>query len=311
MQPTNNQQPKTQKAFTLIELLVVIAIVGILAGLAVVNMSGATTAAKIAKSKVFANSVNNSLLGNRISEWKFDEGTGTTTTDTVGTNSGALVNFNFNSVSGWRSGSSCVSGGCLQFDGTDDYVNVSDSSDRFNLSNNLTISAWVYPAFAGSSSGLEILSKYASASSPYISYGLEWYDTNKFSFSLGGIDNTFTTLYSATQTINNWYYVTGTYDGANATIYINGVLSNSAPFIKSLKYVNGQPLTIGTWYGGGTNYFNGSIDEVRIYNAALTASAIREQYLAGLDKLLANNQITKKDYQQRLADLNSIYATKE
>jgi prepilin-type N-terminal cleavage/methylation domain-containing protein len=40
MQPKNNRQLKTQKAFTLIELLVVIAIVGILAGLAVVNMSG-------------------------------------------------------------------------------------------------------------------------------------------------------------------------------------------------------------------------------------------------------------------------------
>jgi prepilin-type N-terminal cleavage/methylation domain-containing protein len=300
-----------EKAFTLIELLVVIAIIGILAGLAVVSMSGATEAARIAKLKVYSNSIRSSLMGNRVSEWIFEEGAGTSTIDTVGANNGTLTNFNFNSVSGWRSGSSCASGGCLQFDGVDDYINVSDSSDRFNLSNNLTVSAWVRPASAGSSSGLEILSKYASASGPYISYGLEWYDTNKFSFSLGGTDNTFTTLYSATQTINNWYFVVGTYDGANATIYINGVLSNSAPFIKSLKYVNGQPLTIGTWYGGGANYFNGSIDEVRIYNAALTASVIREQYVAGIDKLLANSQITEQDYRQRLADLNSTYATNE
>ena len=53
------------------------------------------------------------------------------------------------------------------------------------------------------------------------------------------------------------------------------------------------------------------IDDIRIYNVSLTASAVREQYAAGLDKLLASGQITNQDYQQRLADLDSTYATKE
>jgi hypothetical protein len=47
------------------------------------------------------------------------------------------------------------------------------------------------------------------------------------------------------------------------------------------------------------------IDEVRIYSAALTASAIRGQYLAGLDKLLAKGAIAEENYQQRLSELNS------
>lgn len=300
----------SSRAFTLIELLVVIAIIGILAGMAVVNMSGATDKARIAKGITFAASIQHSMGLNCVGNWGFDEGSGTSAIDLSGNNStGTISGASYSTTTPYGNG---IAGQyALSFDGIDDNINVSDGSNRFNLNNNITVSAWVYPASAGSSSGLEILSKYASASSPYISYGLEWYDTNKFSFSLGGTDNTFTTLYSAAQTVNNWYYVTGTYDGSNATIYINGVLSNSAPFIKSLKYVSGQPLTIGTWYGGATNYFKGLIDEVRIYNAAMPASAIRENYLAGLDKLLANNQITDQDYRQRLADLNSTYAARK
>ena len=310
MPSANNRQPKTQKAFTLIELLVVIAIIGILAGMVVVNMSGATDKARIAKGITFAASIQRSMGLNCVGNWGFDEGSGTSAIDLSGNNStGTISGASYSTTTPYGNG---IAGQyALSFDGIDDNVNVNDGSNKFNLNNNLTVSAWVYPASAGSGSGLEILSKYASASSPYISYGLEWYDTNKFSFSLGGTDNTFTTLYSGAQTLNNWYYVTGTYDGANAMIYINGALSNSAPFIKPLKYASGQPLTIGTWYGGGTNYFKGLIDDARIYNSALPASAIRENYLAGLNNLLAAGQITVQEYQQRSLELGTAYGVRK
>jgi hypothetical protein len=55
----------------------------------------------------------------------------------------------------------------------------------------------------------------------------------------------------------------------------------------------------------------GFIDEVRVCNAVWTASIIRNQYLAGLNQLLANNQITQQEYQQRLADLDSTCAARE
>jgi len=116
-----------KSGFTLIELLVVIAIVGILAGLAVVNMSGATEAARIAKLKVYSNSIRSSLMGDRVSEWRFDDGSGATTSDVVSMNNGILTNFNFDTTDGWRSGSSCVSGGCLEFDGANDYVNAGNA----------------------------------------------------------------------------------------------------------------------------------------------------------------------------------------
>ena len=63
-------------AFTLIELLVVIAIIGILSGLIITTMSGATESARIAKLKVYSNSVRDTLGANMVSEWKFDGPTG-------------------------------------------------------------------------------------------------------------------------------------------------------------------------------------------------------------------------------------------
>ena len=70
-------------------------------------------------------------------------------------------------------------------------------------------------------------------------------------------------------------------------------------------------MAIGKRVVDSAGKYYGSIDEVRIYSAALPSSAIREQYVAGLDKLLAGNQITQKDYQKRIAELNSTYATNE
>jgi prepilin-type N-terminal cleavage/methylation domain-containing protein len=298
MQPTNSLQSKKEKAFTLIELLVVIAIVGILAGLAVVNMSGATEAARIAKSKVFANSVNNSLLGNRISEWKLDEGSGTTTTDIIGTNSGTLVNFNFNSVSGWRSGSSCVSGGCLQFDGTDDVVSVG-AGDNFDLTSAFSLGAWVKPNTIAAGARTILYRGTAATVGGYAinqeggSFRGYFYDTAWKSTGLSTAINT-----------DTWYYVLVSYDKSLLKLYIDGKLDKQTSFTTSVNVPSGAYTEIGA-VSPTVQRFSGLIDEVRIYSAALTASAIRENYLAGLDNLLASNQISKKDYQQRLADLNS------
>jgi prepilin-type N-terminal cleavage/methylation domain-containing protein len=300
MQPTNSRQPKTEKAFTLIELLVVIAIVGILAGLAVVSMSGATTAAKIAKSKVFANSVNNSLLGNRISEWKFDEGAGTTTADTVGTNSGTLVNFNFDLTSGWRSGSSCVSGGCLQFDGTDDAVSVG-AGNNFDLTSAFSLGAWVKPSTVAGTKTIFYRGTAATVGGYAInqegsSFRGYFYDTAWQGTGLSTAINA-----------DTWYYVLISYDKSLLKLYIDGKLDKQTSLTTSVNVPSGAYTEIGA-LSPTVQRFSGLIDEVRVYGAALTASAIRENYLAGLDNLLASDQISKEDYQQRLADLNSNYA---
>jgi len=300
MQPTNNQQPKTQKAFTLIELLVVIAIVGILAGLAVVNMSGATTAAKIAKSKVFANSVNNSLLGNRISEWKFDEVSGSAATDTVGTNNGTLVNSPAR-----RSGSDCVSGGCLEFNGTNNYVSL--SSDAVNLANDFTVSFWINKRDSVYDND-RVLSLIPDSSNNFQIITDDVTQKYGVLFNRGGSAVINQSTYSVIS-FDQWVYIVYSVKGSTGIFYKDGVFSpsNGSTNIGSGTTYNNRIGARGD--GTSSTFFNGSIDEVRVYSAAMTASAVRDQYVAGLDKLLANGQITNEDYQQRLANLNSTYAT--
>jgi prepilin-type N-terminal cleavage/methylation domain-containing protein len=301
MQPTDSRQPKKEKAFTLIELLVVIAIVGILAGLAVVSMSGATEAARIAKLKVYSNSIRSSLMGNRVSEWIFEEGAGTSTIDTVGANNGTLANFNFDPTDGWRSGSSCVSGGCLQFDGANDYVDVGNGASLNDLAA-VTIEAWVKPA------ALNVGNYQVIANKGGDYWGTQWglYYIGSSSFYGQILRNASATFICPA--LNVWYHIVYTYDGSYGKIYANGELKSTSGL-----YTGGMPAVNGDFYIGGysSRYFNGMVDTVRVYNTALVASDIRENYFSGIEKLLASGQITKEDYQQRLKELNLTYAVKE
>jgi len=284
-----------EKAFTLIELLVVIAIIGILAGMVVVNMSGATSSARMAKSKVFSGSVRSSLLMNRVSEWNFDEGSGTSTADTVGGNTGILINGPV-----WRPSADCVSGGCLEFDGSNDYVDTIGDVGITGVQAR-TVTLWFKPTDKQGrqdlfSFGTPALSLMFNILFDYIpDESLYW---GAYADDTAGHANTITR--------NEWNFIAVAYDGSIVNVYING---SSKPDISASHTISTGASTL--WIGKSKEnqgYYKGLMDEFRIYNAAMTASAIHGQYIAGLDKLLAGGQITRQDYQKRLSDLNSTYA---
>jgi prepilin-type N-terminal cleavage/methylation domain-containing protein len=300
MRSTSNRQLKTEKAFTLIELLVVIAIVGILAGLAVVNMSGATEAARIAKLKVYSNSIRNSLMGNRVSEWKFDEGAGTSTADTVGTNNG-----NFSSVPAWKPSADCVSGSCLSFDGVDDYVNAGNLAS-LNITDAVTLEAWVKWTYSGS-----INADYFPVRKDGNYWFWDGWGSPHVAFEVwvnGARRNPGAYIISP----NIWYHLSGVYDSTSRKVqlYINGVQEKSVT-LSGLPQYTMDTSTNSLLIGSSSLSKSSLIDEVRIYNSASTASAIRGRYIIGLDKLLHNGQITQQEYQQRISKLNSPYAVSE
>ena len=289
-----------EKAFTLIELLIVIAIIGILAGMVVVNMSGATESARIAKMKVFSDSVRSSLLADRVSEWKFDETGGATATDTVGTNNGILTNGPAR-----ISGSDCVSGGCLSFDGNNDYVDYGNDPS-FDIANAITIEGWVKWS---NEDVKEIFVKMNNANTGVGSY--EFFQSGSsviFRTLKGGSARNLSS--SSAISPNTWAHIIATWDGTTKKIFINGVQDASTQAEAAPIDLTTGKFVVGA-YANGNYPFNGSIDEVRLYSAALPSSAIRERYLAGLDKLLAGGQIMNEEYQQRLSKLNLIYAARE
>jgi hypothetical protein len=120
---------------------------------------------------------------------------------------------------------------------------------------------------------------------------------------------------SASLVSNKFYHIAVTFYKNNyLKIYINGRLDNQS--VPNFDYgigTNNNPLVIGYpgWWGGTPDpnrYFSGIIDEVRLYDVIMPAFQIRQNYFAGLDKLFAKNQITKDEYNFRIAELSNNYA---
>lgn len=75
-----------------------------------------------------------------VGHWAFDEGTGTTAAD--GSGNGRKGTLEYGPT--WAPSGACRIGGCLSFDGTDDYVRVANSA-ALRITGNITISAWIKP----------------------------------------------------------------------------------------------------------------------------------------------------------------------
>ena len=106
-------------------------------------------------------------------------------------------------------------------------------------------------------------------------------DTGPHTFGVGvaGATNTFAQRYSTTvRSLNVWYHVAGVYNASARTldIYVNGVLNNGtlSGTVPASQINSAVNVNIGRRSGGGF-YFNGVIDDVRIYNRALSQAEIQ------------------------------------
>ena len=151
----------------------------------------------------------------------------------------------------------------LDFDGVDDYVNTGN-----NFAGNYSFEAWIRPKAASGT----ILSKRDSFN---LGDGYELIlNNNKPTFRWNG--GSVSSLYNLSLN-NRWYHIAVSFNGKQATMYIDGIfagtnsgdaLTNSAsPFLIGASYNFGSKLT--------SNHFNGWIDEVRIWNEALTVNQVR------------------------------------
>ena len=290
-----------KQAFTLIELLVVIAIIGILSGLIVVAMGGMTDKATIAKAQVFSNSLKNSLMLNLISEWKLD---GNANDSWSGGNSGTWYGSGggTNTSANYRPTTECVSGQCLNFDGTDDYINAGNATNLTNIKK-ITIAAWIKPEVTASNYKYIVMNGRDTAA-PVGGYGFTLSSNN-----LAGYvhhDATMTWITGSPVTLGSWQYVVFVFDGSNLILYKNGQQDGSPVTISSTTIaIAPYDLSLGCHRqgaggsGGCIYLFKGTMDEVRIYDAAMPISQIKEQYYAGLNSLLVNGNINSKEYSQR------------
>jgi len=211
---------------------------------------------------------------NLISYWSFDEATSTIAYDNQSTNNGTLTNGPT-----WQLASNCVSGSCLSFNGSSSYVDLPTITS--SNQNAVTIEAWVYLYLLPSELPGSYGPIYDSDQDLYVMY--EDKGANelrcKFTTTVGAERPG---IAAADLPKNQWIHIVGTYSNTEgqAKIYLNGQLKDTHNLT---GYINGnQKAYIGF---NSPYYFNGLIDEPRIYNRALTADEIKTHYQAGLDKL--------------------------
>jgi glucose/arabinose dehydrogenase/fibronectin type 3 domain-containing protein len=196
-----------------------------------------------------------------VGAWAFSEGTGTTTADATGNgNTGTLVGPTWSNTGRF--------GKALSFNGTNSLVRIANAAS-LNLGSRMTLSAWVQPT-ATMSGWRTIMQKEpdayflnASTSTPMRPAGGVALSTGSQPVVVGPTANP----------LNAWTYVALTYDGSALHLYVNGTEVATNSTTGTIQSTTGQ-LSIGgnTPYG---EYFQGLIDEVRVYNRALTQNEVQ------------------------------------
>jgi hypothetical protein len=171
--------------------------------------------------------------------------------------------------------------GAYIFNGTSNYIEVPESPNLINQ--HITLAAWVSPS---QSSRMIVLGKlvFANAADEQYTLTIEggfkpWVSIKRNSNCVPGAGwNTA----SGVDTIvtNTWTFMTGTWDGTVLRIYQNGVLDslNTSVPAGAIDSCTGGDLRIGANWSSDPIYFNGKIDDIRIYNRALSDSEISELY---------------------------------
>jgi hypothetical protein len=162
--------------------------------------------------------------------------------------------------------------GSLIFDGVNDSVDCGNNS-FLSVGNNITVNAWFY--VNSTSSYQPIVSKVVSDGS----LGWEVANSNGFFRTTFRPSATQINLSVGSLSIGNWYMGTMTFDNVTARLYLNGIQTGSTTSGGPVTLNSTQPLQIGT-RGIPSNWYNGNIAQVSIYNRAITAQEIQQNFNA-------------------------------
>jgi hypothetical protein len=214
--------------------------------------------------------VSNGAASGLVASYAFNEGAGALAYDSSGAgNRGTVTNATW-TASGHTAGA-------LSFDGTTDYVRATSSSTLNNVGSGLTVEMWAFIT-GSSSTDYVLLAKPwtggATGNPPY-EYGVE-YDANglhTLDFYFGDTTNTSRGPYSITPSLGTWTHLAFTFDGTTVKGYLDGVQKLSSPIAATIQ-TRATDLLIGV-DGALSQGFNGRLDDVRLYNRALSQLEIQ------------------------------------
>ncbi len=200
-----------------------------------------------------------------VGHWTFDETSGTTANDSSSYNNTATVENG-----GWAAGK--VANALSMNGGDDSIVRIPLSDSLRSTSSNITVMAWGY--------------RTANHNVALISHGYPdlffGYHGPQYKWQFRNQDGTFAACYAGNAPLNEWQHLAATFDGSTAVLYANGIEICSRPLSGTIPMAESDFLISGYINGGGQiiDEITGKIDDVRIYNEALSQSDIEAIYQA-------------------------------
>ncbi len=205
--------------------------------------------------------------GKPVGWWKFDEAQGSTAADSFGQNNGIIHGAT------WTAGK--IGNYALDFDGEDDYVNIDESGSLDISGNEITIAAWIKAKRIDKRQ--VIAAKTAGGDNTWlVEINPVDFDNGKLNFFLNTGDGGTNVGSRSPIAVDTWCHIVFVYNGTERIIYINGQVDTSEATSGDIS-TNDQPVRIGTW-GSLSRFFNGIIDDVRIYNYALSKEEVAAVY---------------------------------
>jgi hypothetical protein len=201
------------------------------------------------------------LTDNLQSYWKLDGNSN----DAVGSNNGSDTDITYSS------GNGKINQGA-GFNGSSSKIVLADIG---NYTSAITVQCWAKLNDVTSDLPL-VIKPYTSLDAPYVQWGLKTQSGSAyFQVAIGGqIKN----ASGGTLSTGIWYHIVGTYDGTNLKVYVNGTAYTTAETGSLNTYSTN--VEIGHYVPGST-FTNGSIDEVGIWNRALSTTEVGQLYNSG------------------------------
>ncbi len=165
-------------------------------------------------------------------------------------------------------------GRAYSFNGQNSYITVPHDSSLIST-DEITLSAWIKSSDM-TKNDQDIISKTESGSFSLALNETDGITESKLAFLLY-VNNDYQFVYSSAHVNNQWYHVVGIYDATEMKIYVDGTLEGTLPISGPIKN-NTSPLILGNESGQLNEPFDGTIDDIRIYNRALSESEIQQLY---------------------------------
>jgi len=154
--------------------------------------------------------------------------------------------------------------GSISFDGVNDYIEI---AHNLNTLSNYTIMFWAYRS---AENRMPIASRVGT---PFY-----WFGDNSWRYTHGGAGGEYYYSKPTSIPLNTWGHYCVVYNGANVSIYRQGVYQGQQSTTGTANFSDG--LRIGFWAGGGGYEWQGNIASVQMYSSALTAAEVLQNYNA-------------------------------